>query len=693
MARAPRSLCIWLALIALFAGSWTLSAPAQSPASATRGNSITIAPSTAIIRAGTARKFYAQIGGGLSPAVVWKVNGVKGGASSTGRIAADGTYTAPPVAPSSPIMIEAASAVDSSVAGKAVVTILNPLPIIFRVEPSRLTYGQQTITVTGDGFLPVSQVKIGTAMLPTKFIEPNQLTVTATLAPTIGGLIAVTVANPDPGSSASDPAAIPIVPSHPKLSALAAARLLEQASWGPDADSISHLQDIGFDAWLAEQFAAPPTLYKASSSSADNLTDQQSEFFIHATTGADQLRQRVAFALGQIFVVSGLKTGQPLQMVPYQNMLINDSFGTYSNLLHDVTLSPTMGVYLDMVNNDKANSAQGTSPNENYARELMQLFSIGTVGLKPDGTETGETTYDQRTITDMSRALTGWTFPGKPITEGHNPEKFDGPMIAVEANHDGGKKILFGGLTLPAGESAEQDLNDVLRALATHPNRAPFISLRLIQHLVTSDPSPDYLGRVSQVFTTTGGDLKAVVGQILTDPEARQGDDPSAQQPAKAGHWREPVLAVLNMMRNLGATARSDNRLERFPASLGQRVFYPGSVFNDYSPLYRTSKGLLAPEFELLSSGTALMRANVVRKLIDDGLGGDALFDLSPFVALAGSPTELVDAVDNAFLGGRLPAPVKSEIVAAISVTHDYNLRVHNAIYLVASSSLYQVQH
>ena len=692
MAPVPRSLYACLALLALVAGSSARTALAQHSLSNTTKKSITIAPATATVRAGSARKLYAQISGGLSSAVVWRVNGVKGGAPATGIIAADGTYTAPPVAPTSdPITIEAVSVADPSVTGKAAVDVLNPVPAITKVEPSRLTYGGQTITLTGTGFLPVSRVKIGTTAQPVTFIGPNQLAVTATLAPTIGGVIAVTAVNPEPGGSASDPVAIPVGPSHPKMSALAASRFLEQASWGPDPESVAHLQEIGFDAWLAEQFTAPPTLYKPSTNTADDLTVQQGEFFIHATTGADQLRQRVAFALAQIFVVSGLKNSQPRQMVPYQNMLLEDAFGTYSKLLRDVTLSPTMGVYLDMVNNDKSNSVENTSPNENYARELMQLFSIGTVGLKPDGAETGEVTYDQHTITDMSRALTGWTFPGKAIAEGHNPENFDASMIAVEANHDEGRKVLVGGLALPAGQSAEQDLDDVLHALSAHPNTAPFFSLRLIQHLVTSDPSPEYLGRVSQVFTSSRGDLKAVVRQILMDPEARQGDGPAAPQPVNAGHWREPVLAVLAMMRNLHATARPDNRLERFPDSLGQRVFYPGSVFNDYSPLYRTSKGLLAPEFELLSSGTALMRANVVRRLVDDGLGGDALFDLSPFVALAGSPTELVDAVDNAFLCGRLPPQVKSEIVAAISVTHDYNLRVHNAIYLVASSSLYQV--
>lgn len=681
--------------------------PAPSP-------SVTVSPANVNLRAGSTRKFFARVSEGLDPKIAWRVNGVKGGNANTGTINPDGTFTAPEVPPANNVVdIEAVS---GSVIGKAQVTLLNPTPLIASLDPKTLTFGEQQIVVTGSGFVDASQVKMNSKVLPTKFVSSKQLAATAMLAPTPGGRVAFTVFNPDPGNDTSAPVAAEVGPAHSKLSYVAAARFLEQASWGPSAESIAHLQEVGFDAWLAEQFAAPPTLYKASSSTADNLTDEQSEFFVHAIEGKDQLRQRMAFALGQIFVVSGLKTGQPRQMVPYQNMLLNNAFGTYANLLRDVTLSPTMGVYLDMVNDDKGDAKLGTSPNENYARELMQLFSIGTVGLHPDGSEDGRPTYDQGTITNMARALTGWTFPGKDITQGHNPENFDGPMIAVEANHDKEKKVIVGGATLAAGQSAEQDLSDVLRALCTHPNTAPFISLRLIQHLVTSDPSPAYLRRVREVFVSSGGDLKAVVRQVLLDPEAREGDEPVRRRDAsigsgqaaleiaservvpasaveKSGHWREPVLSMIAMMRSLGASVRADNRLERFPTSLGQKVFYPESVFNDYSPLYRTSTGLLAPEFELLSSGTALMRANLVRNLVEKGLNGDAQCDLAPFAAFAGSPSDLVDAVDRALLYGRLPAALKPEIVSAVSATHDYNLRTRNAIYLVASSAFYQVQH
>ena len=663
-----------------------------APAAATHAP-VTVSPARANVRSGGTRKFFAQVEG-LNPKIEWRVNGVKGGSPSSGTIDADGTFTAPAVPPANNhVEVEAVSAANPAVMGKASVILLNPTPSITSVDPANLTYGSAVITINGSGFLSGSQVQMDGATLPATFVSSRQLRVKVTVGPVPGERVAFAILNPDPGSDTSAPVVVTVGPAHPKIGFLAAARFLEQASWGPDAESIAHLQDVGFEAWLAEQFAAPPTLYKDSTSSAENLTDQQSEFFVHATTGADQLRQRVAFALSQVFVVSGLKTGEPRQMVPYQNTLLRDAFGSYRSLLRDVTLSPTMGVYLDMVNDDKGDPKLGTSPNENYARELMQLFSIGTVGLNPDGSETGKVTYDQRTITDVARALTGWTYPGKAIPQGHSPENYSGPMIAVEANHDQQKKVIVGGVALPAGQSADQDLNDVLHALATHPNTAPFLSLRLIQHLVTSDPSPDYLRRVSEVFTSSNGDLKAVVTQILMDPEARRGDDAKDAPEPKDGHWREPVLSVIAMMRELHASVRADNRLERFPTNLGQRVFYPASVFNDYSPLYRTSAGLLAPEFELLSSGTALMRANVVRNLVEKGLNGDAEFDLTAFVALAGSPADLVDAIDHAFLYGRLPATVKPEIVTAISTTHDYNLRVRHAIYLVASSALYQVEH
>ncbi len=657
--------------------------------------SLTITPTTVNVRAGTTQKFTPHLSNAVDKTVNWSVNNVPGGSAATGTIASDGTYTPPALPPAVNVVeIEAAAVADPTATAKAQVTIFNPTPVILSTTPQKFTFGSQTITIDGTGFVPGSVIQLAGAAQTTTYVSATRLTASVNITPTPGGLLGVTVANPQPGPVTSAPVIVPLGPANATVSYLAAARFLEQASWGPDAASIAHVQAIGFDAWITEQLAATPTLYKASTSSSNSLVNEQSEFFVNGATAPDQLRQRVAFALSQIFVVSGLKTGQPRQMVPYQNMLIQDAFSPYPQVLRDVTLSPTMGVYLDMVNNDKANTALGTAPNENYAREVMQLFSLGTGLLNPDGSNTTNPptpTYNQDTITNTARALTGWTYPGKAISSGHNAESYTGPMIAVESNHDTSPKTIVGGIT--TNGNTEQDLDAVLNALSNHQNTAPFISLRLIQHLVTGNPSPQYVARISSVFKSSGGNLGQVVRAILLDQEARQGDDPSAAPQPTSGHLREPVLFLLNMMRTLQATVVTQNPIESLGADMGQEVFYAPSVFNYYSPLFRTATGLLAPEFQLLSSSSALVRANAVQNLVTRGLDGDAHFNLAPFTALASSPNDLVTAVDNAFLYGRLPAALKADIVQAITATTDSGTRVRNAIYLVATSSLYQVEH
>jgi len=661
---------------------------------------ITLNPAAPKIRLGAPLKFHAGVSNAVDKTVLWSVNGTPGGSAALGTIASDGTYTPPTALPASnQITITAATEAQPQATAQAIATLLNPIPVIQSLAPNQLTFGAQTITVTGTGFVAGTQVKQGDTVFTTQFVSPTQLTATGTLAPTPGGLLAFHVNNPDPGGSNSKISIAAVGSANPKVIYLAAARFLEQASWGPNAASIAHLQDIGFDAWITEQLAAPISLYKTSKDSSANLVDQQSEFFAHAMNGQDQLRQRVAFALSQIFVVSGLKTGEPRQMVPYQNMLSQDAFGTYLNVLTDVTLSPTMGVYLDMVNNVKADPVAGTAPNENYGREVMQLLSIGTALLNPNGTPQTDSSgqpipsYTPPTITNMARALTGWTFTGHAIVSGYNVENYTGPMIPVEANHDEGSKTIVGGVVLPAGQTAQQDLQTVLQTLATHPNTAPFISLRLIEHLVTSNPSPQYVADISQVFTSTNGDLSQVVRAILMHAEARQGDDGNAPIQTSGGHLREPILFVLAMMRNINASVVNNNPIEGLASNMGQNLFYASSIFNYYSPLYRIAGGLLGPEFQTLSSSTALVRANVVQDLIAQNLDGDIHYSLGPFSQLYSSPSDMVNAIDNAFMYGRMPGTLKADIVTAIKAAGNGTDAARNAIYLIATSSLYQVQH
>ena len=240
--------------------------------------------------------------------------------------------------------------------------------------------GDFTLVVTGQKFVSGAVVTFGGTFLPTTFVSSTELTATGTATSAQAGTVQVTVINPDPGSLTSNAFALEVGTSANTLSASAAARLLEQSTWGVNPQSLSHVQAVGMQAFLNEQFAAPVSTYPAPGSS-DDMTFVQKRFFTNALTGQDQLRQRVAWGLSQIMVSSAVKINNPSAFVLWQNMFQNDAFGNFSTLLTDVTLSPVMGNYLDMVNNDKPNN--GVDPNENYAREVMQLFSDRSRAVEP----------------------------------------------------------------------------------------------------------------------------------------------------------------------------------------------------------------------------------------------------------------------------------------------------------------------
>ena len=432
------------------------------------------------------------------------------------------------------------------------VTLSNPLPVVTAVLPTSIPVGDFTLVVTGQKFASGAVVSFGGTFLPTKFISSSELTATGAATSAQTGTVEVTVINPDPGSTTSNQFALQVGTPANALSATAAARLLEQSTWGVSPQSLSHVQAVGMQAFLNEQFAMAPSTYPAPGTN-DDMSLVQKRFFTNALTGQDQLRQRVAWGLSQIMVASAVKINNPNAFVLWQNMFQNDAFGNFSTLLTDVTLSPVMGRYLDMVNNDKPDPTTGQTPNENYAGEVMQLFSIGLEQLNQDGTQqldgSGNTvpTYTQDTIEGFAHTFTGWTYPTKPgaTPRFRNPEYYGGPMIPFDSHHDTSAKLLLNGVTLPAGGSTQADLTAALQNIFNHPNVGPFISKQLIERLVTSNPSPEYVGRVAAVFADNGsgvrGDLKAVVSAILLDTEARRGDDPAQAQPSD-GHLKEPVL-------------------------------------------------------------------------------------------------------------------------------------------------------
>lgn len=472
-------------------------------------------------------------------------------------------------------------------------------------------------------------------------------------------------------------------------------RLLDQSTWGPTDESLARLLEIGPEAFLDEQIAAPASEYP--NDDIGGLDDVQDRFYYRAIYSDDQLRQRMAFALSKILVVSANAVGRRDQMVPYLRILDDHAFGNYLDLLREVTLSPTMGQFLDMVNNAAQSDEYPEPPNENYAREFLQLFTIGTELLNPDGTPAtggdGEPipAYTEEHVIEFARAFTGWTYPTPPRGSLHWPnyEYYAGRMEPYEEHHDRGPKALLNGAALPAGQGARADLEAAIRNAFEHRNVGPFISRQLIQQLVSSHPSPAYVARVAAVFDDDGdgvrGNLAAVLKAILLDSEA-QAASPSG------GHLREPILFQIALLRALGVQTTLNNQLPGQGRDMGQWVFYPPSVFSYFSPNYRSPSGLLAPEFQLFTRGAALARANFVDEVVNDRLGSGAALDLRGWEPLAEDLDRLLDRVDAALYQGRMPDEVRLSARRAAQGAEEPRDRVLAAIYVAATAAEYQVQ-
>jgi uncharacterized protein (DUF1800 family) len=509
-----------------------------------------------------------------------------------------------------------------------------------------------------------------------------------------------------------------------------AVRFLEQSTFGPTESLVATVQHLGLAGFLDGQLAMQPsslgTYPVILQSNAvvcpptgapvncyrDNFSSFQPAvvFFHNALVGDDQLRQRVGFALSQIFVVSDGEVNSTYGMADYEQLLLNDAFGNFRQILQDVTLSPAMGRYLNMVNNDKANATKGTHPNENYARELLQLFSIGLVKLNADGTVVMDAngqpvaTYDQSVIDGFASVFTGWTYPtvSGAVQKTHNPTNYRGVMEAVDTNHDTTAKTLLDGTSVPSGQTAAQDLGTALDLIYNHPNVGPFIGKQLIQFLVTSNPSPAYVGRVSAVFANNGagvrGDMGAVVRAILLDPEAR-GD---VQSGTGYGKLREPALLAANLARALGV--QSDGvYLRNASVSMEQAVYESSSVFNFYPPNYPLSgTQLVSPPSTLLDSSSVMVRSNFILALLFSTIAPDATFPnatgttapLTDFLSSAGDAGALADRFNALLMHGTMSSGMRQAVMNAVNAVGatDAIDRVRAAAYVIATSAQYQVE-
>jgi uncharacterized protein (DUF1800 family) len=671
---------------------------------------VAVAPATVTVRPGVNQSFTATVTGTSNTALTWTINGLDHGSATIGYIDPQVGYTpyAPPGVVPNPntVTITATSVADPSKKASATITLVNPTPVLSAVNPSSIGVGPFMLTVTGSRFVSGAKVNFGGQALTTMFVSATELTATGTASASQAGSVAVTVTNPNPGSTTSGSLSANVVNGGQVISAAAAVRFLEQSTFGPTPALTNQLQQTGFDVFLQGQFSASTSTYPVPADTDSDLSKVQTAFFKNAVNDPDQLRQRMAFALNELWVVGANKVSDPVGYSNYMAALTKDGLGNYYNVMKDVTLTPAMGHWLDMVNNDKPGAGQHA--NENYARELMQLFTLGLNQLNPDGTSVVDgsgvpvPTYTQDDVMALGRSFTGWTYPTEPgqTLMQHNPSYYGGNLVPFNSNHDTGAKTLLG-QPVAAGQSAGQELDSVLTIIFNHPNLPPFVATQLIEKLVTSNPSPAFVQRVAQAFISgkfntygTGqrGDMQAVAAAILLDPEARRGDN-SITAVATDGKLREPVVMEVAVARAFGATTDGSG-FTNLSSSMSQNLFNSGSVFNFFPPENLIPQTTLnGPEFAIFNTNTSLARVNFVNSIVFGQISGGTILDFSPVVT-AGTPDQMVAWLDTQLLHGTISDSMKQSILTAVNAASstDTSRQAKAAIYLVLSSSQYQVQ-
>ena len=530
------------------------------------------------------------------------------------------------------------------------------------------------------------------------------------------------------GGGSTPPGPPPPPPPPPPVTKVEAFQFLNQATFGATEAEADSVISMGFEGWIDDQMTRPPSLQLPHMQALppppvgpfEYQKDRVDIWIRNALHGEDQLRQRVAFALSEIFVVSqlGALVSQPWGLADYYDTLVVNAFGNYRDLMQDVTLHPSMGVYLSMLGNEKPNPALNIRPDENYARELMQLFSIGLVELNPDGSARVDSdgqpipTYDQAVIEGFAHVYTGWSYVGFADLRNAFPTYLNQvePMQLYPDYHDTGQKTLLNGVVLPAGQSGEQDLADALDNVFNHPNVGPFVAIRLIQRLTTSNPSPGYVQRVAAVFEDDGtgerGDLGAVVRAILLDPEARP-----AMPMEIDGKVKEPLLRLTQLWR--AYDAQSDSGKYSFEIAyvvLGQGPLQSPSVFNFFSPFYAPpgeirDSGLVAPELQIATEYQNTFVTNWMfyqtfffNWLADRSLANindeTILINFEEEAAIADDAIALVDRVADKLLAGRISDTLRTETIGMVElIPADQALaRAAEAIYLVVTSPEYAYQ-
>ncbi len=645
---------------------------------------LVLSPLTATVTLGATKAFVATVSGNANTAVTWSV----AGGAANGSVTAAGLYSAPAVLPNpATVTLLATSQANALVSAAATITLVPP-PVLVAVSPATATLQiggtkQFSAKVSNAANTAVTWSVLGGAANGT--ISPAGVYITPATLPAASNVTirATSVAD----ATAMGNAAITLLPAPDYSALLTAARIAEQTSFGPNDASLAHIQQVGLSNYLAEQFSLPASpIPVPANNSAGALQQWQLHTF---TTAPDQLRQRFIYALSQIIVVSADKNIYADAMLPWMNVMSQNAFGNYRNLLRDITKCPSMGKYLDLANSMKPGLGGGA--NENYAREVMQLFSLGLWHLNMDGSVATDAsnapipTYTQVDVAALARALTGWAY-AQPAS-GPVYEWMGAPMVSVPGNHDFTAKVVLG-QTIPAGQSVEADLESILNILMAHPNMAPFIATRLIRSLVMSNPSPGYIQRVAQVFKNTDGDLKATLTAILTDVEARN-DTPTVN----GGRLKDSILHTCGLLRALNGSFQNPNGLTYLYGYMAQTPLAAPSVFSWFSPLYHVPySSLFGPEFQIYTPTEATLRGNLFFGFLSDPTSTDFTVDLSPYQPFGNDMPGLVELVNQKLLYGRMPAGMKQVLIDAATPGYDATTRIQTVLYLTALSGQYAIQ-
>lgn len=512
--------------------------------------------------------------------------------------------------------------------------------------------------------------------------------------------------------------------------------MLTQASYGPTMADINRIASIGPAAWIEEQFNTQPmdshwdyVMVRngppgCTVCDASYINAVMESFWLQAVRGPDQLRQRTVLALSEIFVVSNVNSnidGVKAAHASYLDMLSRNAFGNYRQLLEQVATHPAMANYLSHLRNEREDPATGRLPDENFAREVMQLFTIGLWQLNPDGTRRRDAngnfipTYGNEDVMGLAKVFTGWSWNGPDRTYGRwmgwgasGPDALNWrQQLQNYPDFHSTSEKRFLGVTIPPNTSGEASLRIALDTLFNHPNVGPFIGRQLIQRFVTSNPSPAYVGRVASAFNNNGqgvrGDMRAVIRAVLLDPEAR---DPVVSNQAAWGKLREPMVRFATWMRAFNARSQQGTyriwNLEDNVSSLGQNPLRAPSVFNWFRPDYAPpgevlNRGMVAPEFQITHETTATGYANFVVHNVERGHGWGTtaiVANYSPQIALASNPAQLMDNLNLLLTAGRMTPATRQLIESAVMAVpaSDATRRVHTAVTLTMLSPEFIVQ-